>query len=86
LSTAKIKTITVECPVVVGNVKSKEKESTRKVPRLVVNSEGEGLWDAASTGSSTKRSERRRNIVDWSETSELPRVLPCGDVDEDDIV
>jgi hypothetical protein len=83
----KTKAIVVECPIVVGNIKAKEKESRRKVPRLVVNSEGEGLWDTRSTNSSTRGVlDARRNIEDWSGTSEVPRVLPCGDIEEDDIL
>jgi hypothetical protein len=84
--TSKTKAIVVDCPVVVGNVKTKEKSSTRKVPRLIVNSEGEGLWDTQSTSSSKRETAGRRNIMEWHETCDIPRVLPCGDVEEDDIV
>ena len=82
----KQKTIVVSCPIVVGNVKPKEQRATRKVPMLVVNEEGEGIWDSQSTNSSlTKRKSERTNIVEWSETCEIPRFLADGDVDEDDM-
>jgi hypothetical protein len=82
----KQKTIVVGCPIVVGNVKPKEHRVTRKVPMLVVNEEGEGIWDSQSTSSSlTKRKSERKNIVEWSETCEIPRFLADGDFDEDDM-
>jgi hypothetical protein len=82
----KQKTILVGCPIVVGNVKPQEHRMTRKVPRLVVNEEGEGIWDSQSTNSSlSKRKNERKNIVEWSETSEIPRFLAEGDVDEEDM-
>jgi hypothetical protein len=80
----KNKLIVVDCPVVVGNVKPKEGSSTRTIPRLTVNMEGEGVWDSQSTKSSLK--DRKKNVVEWSETSEIPQFLPGGDVGEDDIV
>lgn len=86
ISSGKQKTIMVGCPIVVGNVKPKEQRMTRKVPRLVVNEEGEGIWDSQSTASSlSKRNNERNNIVEWSETSEIPRFLADGDVDEEDM-
>jgi hypothetical protein len=86
VSSGKHKTIVVSCPIVVGNVKPKEQRAARKVPMLVVNEEGEGIWDSQSTSSSlTKRKSERKNIVEWSETCEIPRFLADGDVDEDDM-
>jgi hypothetical protein len=82
--TGKNKLIVVDCPVVVGNVKPKDGSSRRTIPRLTVNMEGEGVWDSQSTKSSLK--DRKKNVVDWSETSEIPQFLPGGDVGEDDIV
>lgn len=80
------KMVVVDCPIVVGNVKPKEHGSmTRKVPRLVVNAEGEGTWDSQST-SSRDLSHVRKNIVEWSEFCEIPRFLVGGHVDEDDIL
>jgi hypothetical protein len=76
------KNVVVECPIVVGNVKPKDQGSTRKVPRLVVNAEGEGMWDSRSTSSY----HGKKNIVEWSEVSEIPRFLADGDDEEDDIV
>jgi hypothetical protein len=82
--TGKSKMIVVDCPVVVGNMKPKEGSPTRKIPRLTVNMEGEGVWDSQSTKSSLK--DRKKNIMEWSETSEIPLFLSGGDVGEDDIV
>lgn len=79
-----VKTIVVDCPIVVGNVKPKNQPSARKVPRLVINAEGEGTWDTLST-SSKDQHHGRKNIVEWSEVCEIPRFLAGGDVDEDDI-
>jgi hypothetical protein len=86
LPSGKQKMIQVGCPIVVGNVKPQEQKVTRKVPRLVVNEEGEGIWDSQSASSSLgRRKNVRTNIVEWSETSEIPRFLADGDVDEDDV-
>jgi hypothetical protein len=79
------KAIVVDCPIVVGNVKPKDRASMRKVPRLVVNAEGEGMWDSQSTGS-REIHHGRKDIVEWSEASEIPRFLAGGDFEEDDIV
>jgi len=82
---AMTKTIVVDCPIVVGNVKPKKPASKRKVPRLVVNAEGEGTWDSQST-SSRDQCHGRKNIVEWSEACEMPRFLAGGDVDENDLI
>ena len=82
----KTKAISVECPVVVGNVKPKERGQTRKVPRLVVNAEGEGIWDSQQSMSSKDQHYGKRRIVEWSEICEIPRFLAGGEVDEEDIV
>jgi hypothetical protein len=82
---AMTKAIVVDCPIVVGNVKPKDPASTRSVPRLVVNAEGEGTWDSQSTKSKDQY-HGRKNIVEWSELCEIPRFLAGGDVDEYDIM
>ena len=74
-----IKTVSVEYPIAVGNAKGKGHEETL-VPRLVVNSEGEGIWKSNRIG------EQSKEIVDWQVGCEIPRFLPSGDVEEDDIV
>jgi hypothetical protein len=82
------KSIVVQCPVVVANVKPKPHENRRKVPRLVVNVEGEGVWDSQSTASSNfsrDRANGKRDILEWSPNCEIPRFLAGGDMDEDDI-
>jgi hypothetical protein len=84
VSMGKNRVIVVECPVVVGNVKPKGGSPMRKIPRLTVNMDGEGVWDSQSASSSLK--DRKRNIVEWSETCEIPQFLAGGDVGEDDIV
>ena len=84
--TSKTKVITVECPVVVGNVKPKERGATRKVPMLVVNAEGEGIWDSQQSMTLKDPRYGKKTIVAWSETCETPRFLAGGDVDEEDIV
>jgi hypothetical protein len=84
--TTKTKAICVECPVVVGNVKPKERGQTRQVPRLVVNAEGEGIWDSQQSMSSKDQDYGKRRIVEWSEICEIPRFLAGGEVDEEDIV
>jgi len=76
------KAVVVDCPIVVGNVKPKDQASMRKVPRLVVNAEGEGMWDSQSTGSRDMY-QGRKNIVEWSEVSEIPRFLAGGDFEDD---
>ena len=84
--TGKTKVISVECPVVVGNVKPKEgRGATRTVPRLVVNAEGEGIRDSGSTSSKDKHTGKR-GIVAWSETCEIPRFLVGDDFDDEDIL
>jgi len=83
--TTKTKVISVDCPVVVGNVKPKDRVGTRKVPRLVVNAEGEGTWDS-QTPSSRDQHYGKRRIMEWSEVCEIPKFLAGGDIDEDDIV
>jgi hypothetical protein len=83
--TSKMKVINVECPVVVGNVKPKERGGTRKVPKLVVNAEGEGTWDSQTPSSKDQHNWKKR-IVEWSEVCKIPRFLAGGDVDEEDIV
>src|SRR5271170_3063502 len=82
--TSKMKVISVECPVVVGNVKPKERGGTRKVPKLVVNAEGEGTWDSQAPSSKDQHNGKKR-IVEWSEVCKIPRFLAGGDVDEEDI-
>jgi len=82
---AMTKAIVVDCPIVVGNVKSKDQASTRTVPKLVVNAEGEGTWDSRSTNSKDQY-HGRKNIVEWSELCEIPRFLAGGDVEDDDII
>ena len=82
---AMTKAIVVDCPIVVGNVKPKDQTSTRKVPKLVINVEGEGTWDSQST-SSKDQYHGRNNIVEWSEVCETPRFLAGGDIEEDDIM
>ena len=77
------KTLVVECPFVVGNAKPKESESTRKVPRLVVNAEGEGSWDSSTTSPRDVSRLRSETIFDWTEGCAGPRFLSGGDVDED---
>jgi len=80
------KTLVVECPFVVGNAKPKESESKRKVPRLVVNAEGEDNRDS-STSSPRDVSRGRTNVVtEWMDGCEVPRFLAGGDVEEDDEV
>ena len=82
---AMTRSIMVDCPIVVGNVKPKNLASTRRVPKLVVNAEGEGTWDSQST-SSRDQYDGRNNIVECSEVCEIPRFLAGGDIDKDDIM
>jgi hypothetical protein len=80
------KTISVDCPLVVGNVKPKSKDRSRRVPRLVVSV---GDWDTQSSTSSNFSRDQgagKKTIVEWTEESEIPRFLPGGDMDEDDIL
>ena len=68
-------------------MKPKKRAVTRKVPRLVVNAEGEGIWDSPGQGTSSgDQHYRKKEIVEWSETCEIPRFLAGGDVDDEDIM
>jgi hypothetical protein len=77
------KTLVVECPFFVGNAKPKDSESKRKIPRLVVNAEGEGNWDSPSTSPRDVSRLRTEIISDWAEGCAGPRFLAGGDVEED---
>jgi len=83
------KVVSVDCPIVIGNVKPKQPQTNRKIPRLVVNVEGEGTWDAGSTASSTASRDRgipSKPIVEWSPDCEIPRFLADGDSGVEDIL
>jgi hypothetical protein len=77
------KVLVVECPFVVGNAKPKELESKRKVPRLVVNSEGDDSWDSPSTSPLDASPTGTDVIAEWVDGCESPRFLAGGDVEED---
>jgi len=77
------KTLVVECPFVVGNVKPKESESKRKVPRLVVNAEGEDIQDSLSSSPRDVSPVGMDVIAEWIDGCEVPRFLGGGDVEED---
>ena len=78
------KTLVVECPFVVGNAKPKESESKRKVPRLVVNAEGEDSWDSLTSSPRDVSRMRTDVIAEWTDECEAPRFLAGGDVEGDD--
>jgi hypothetical protein len=87
--TKKEKVVAVDCPIVVGNVKPRPHKSARKIPVLVVNVEGEGLWESHSTTSSTFSREHiaaEQPIVEWSPDCEIPKFLAGEEAGEDDIL
>jgi hypothetical protein len=84
LSMRKDKAVAVDCPIVIGNVIPKSSKSARKIPRLVVNVEGEGSWEDQGVAISGNGHEGNK-ILEWSPDCEIPRFLGNGDVGEEDL-
>ena len=78
------KSVTADCPVVVGNVKPKFPKPSRNIPRLVVNvAEGEDSRDDQGISTSRDKDNERKKIVEWSPECEIPRFLGDGEVVEE---
>ena len=84
-SSKMVKTLCAECPIAMGNVKIKATKTETVVPRLILNSEGEGIWDEYNLTRVGRRIGEEKRLLTWEAGCEIPRFLSSGDFEEEDI-